>query len=161
MSSPQSTSDIVATSSGKRAKSISSLSSASSPRKKASPSDVIFGRPPGSDLASRAYEALNADGTSSGGSASGSNSNTNDVAKKVSPIDPSKDPHRESSEGTSTGSSLQSETISVGTSLRTVEEKVATGSEAGTEGIKLLPSLFEDAEADDIVILVGKSYQLL
>ena len=130
-----------------------------SPHKKASPSDVIFGKPPGTDSACRAYEALNADSSSSGSnsaSISASKTGTSD-AEKTSIAEATKNSETQGSSGGSNSNSAgaDSETSSDGQSRRP-DTSQRDASEVRMEGdTKMLPALFEDADAEDIVVLVG------
>jgi hypothetical protein len=153
---------------GKR---IRPISSSSDPRyKKASPSDVIFGKPPGRDSASRAYEALNADNSGSSGSSSIRSSSSNRVPATATEEDEEEEEggsrarERARSSSSNAGSSEDSE---VDTQMATSSIIPATSSSANVESnavnegamdedVKVLPALFEDADADDIVVLVGE-----
>lgn len=133
--------------------------------KKASPSDVIFGQPPGNDEASLLYEQLISDsafqpiasdtGKRSSSSLSGGGSGSSSIGTN-------------SSNGSGNGSGdsgdirmkdMQNGERDPSTSMHATPSSTAMTTEYGPqedeEGVKTLPALFEDSDPEDIVILVA------
>lgn len=150
---------------GKRSKSGSPL--LTSPHKKASPSDIIFGKPPGTDSASQAYASLYVDSSSSGASTSTTPSvNGGEGGRHASTVTaPLND--ESSGSGSASNSSASSDRQQIKNSSRPTtsstsirSQSVADPSTSKEQEAKILPALFENADVDDIVELVGKSILL-
>ncbi|MCO5599816.1 hypothetical protein L7F22_053923 [Adiantum nelumboides] len=134
----------------------------SSSSKKASPSDVIFGQPPGSDEASLLYEQLISDsafqpiasdsgqrnslslsGRGSGSSSIGTHSNKSESADSGEVrMRAANDGDRETS-------------ASVHATPSSTAMTTEYGIQEDEESVKTLPALFEDSDPEDIVILVA------
>ena len=139
----------------------------SSSSKKASPSDVIFGQPPGSDEASLLYEQLISDsafqpiasdaGQRSSSSLSGKGSGSSSIGTHSSNKSGSGSGSADSGEVrmrvTSDGEREPSASIHATPSSTAMTTEY--GMQEDEENRKTLPALFEDSDPEDIVILVA------
>lgn len=130
-----------------------SPSLSSSPRKKASPSDVIFGQPPGTDEVSRVYGTLSSDGAIGSG---------NNMDAPHESIEGSLG-NQVSAPGSGSGGSEPTmeidrpESSSIHATPSTPATTVHTVPDTSDgDQIKTLPASFEDSDPEDVVVLVGK-----
>jgi hypothetical protein len=138
-----------------------------SSHKKASPSDLIFGQPPGADSASQAFGSLYADSNSSSASTNTSTStHSGEGSGALRPISSiiqqieGQSSASGSSSSQSTSSDRQQQAIvskPIISSASATSQSVTDGGMDMQQDAKVLPALFEDADVDDIVELVGES----
>lgn len=130
-----------------------------SPQKKASPSDVIFGKPPGTDSASRAYNTLNADSGSSGESNGGASGHVRPISGATMQIENDSESIASQSISSTSSSDLHRHTPSSRPATSATSARSQSIAEAGIamdQDARALPPLFEDADSEDIVELVGE-----
>lgn len=175
--------------SGSRAESYAAMSTDDrdkSSKKKASPSDVIFGQPPGRDVASRYYEQLASDGSplnqsnvassSKHHSPASSTDKTHSGVHSLRPtpqltnaeVNPTNIDQGERS-FESSGSEASSTRMDVDRAVKPNSAHATPSTTATSEhnphppevqldedaNVKILPTLFEDCDAEDVVALVA------